>query len=368
MNTNTTLPVVALHHANEGPDRFLAFDWTDGRGDHASVTIGLDMATHDGGQAGLRDNMWALLQHVYLMGVDAASVEPVDTTELLERNQRQMERIETLVRDLEHVNGLHANQARVITEMRVEHESVVEQGRILLESRAEQIRELTEERDALARSLDSAQSGIVTLGDEGLVQRARESVVLAYQDGYANAEQEGIVNPFEEGDPRQDHWALGQYNRRQFNENGARIENLMTQVRTTREEGQARFDRVMVEFNGIAEALLDEAERRSWCSEYESFVNMVNGRTRTLKLIPRTKTFSVYFTVTAEPPTTEQELNGISAVFDVECDSHTTYSVRATIECDPGDIDEHVDALHQSMTDCRGVIDVTHDNTEEDDD
>jgi hypothetical protein len=147
MNTNTTLPTSSLRQDSDDRTRFLAFDWVDGRGDRASVTIGLDLETHDGGQAGLKDNMDAMLAHVYLMGVDVSEDALValrhvrDGLNINVTNQYNM---------IQERNGrIDQLEAALASALRVCDDKDVE-----LTICREEVIQRTNERDALADSLD----------------------------------------------------------------------------------------------------------------------------------------------------------------------------------------------------------------------
>lgn len=287
MNTNTTLPVVAVRRDIEDREAFLAIDWTDGRGDHASVTIGLDLGTHEGGQAGLRDNVEAMLQHTYLMGVDA------HLSDLEGRNTWQADRIES---DQARIEQL---EAALASALRVCDDKDVELGQLRDRTRPAAEREQQLETDL-----------------------ANAKVVV-----------EQVQNEMEQ------------------------------RVRTM----QTRYDRVIVEFDGIAEALMQEAIDRNWCSDYETFTNRVNSRTSILKLLVREKTYIISFSVDAEPPRTQREITNISDVYNVEVEQIMQYSVSAQVTCSPDDIEAEVDRIRDELSECEGVTDVTHNETEEDD-
>lgn len=343
MNSNATIPTITTDGVGNS---YVYIGWTMGNGHTRQVGIPVS----GDGKEDAAESLIDMVQHVYLMGVESG--EGIITGIEVDRLDDGMQRTIAQLR-------------QQLSEADTRYASLAEQGRILLESRAEQIRELTEQRDALADSLHQAQSGI--LGDEGMKDQARREVVQAYQDGYANAEDEDAVNPFVmDGDPRRDHWSLGRFNRRQFNDNGQRIEALMGQVRTTREEWQGRWNRMLEEVGRLGDLMLAEADRRNWCAEYEGFARSVNDVNTVVTLPMRTKTYTVTFTVEAEPSDTEYALNRMSHVYNVECDQNTTYTVSATIECNQDDIETEVEELRRTLSDVTNVVDVTHEGTDED--
>lgn len=67
---------------------------------------------------------------------------------------------------------------------------------------------------------------------------------------------------------------------------------------------QARIDQLQqqvvdweTDFNLVAERILEEAENRGWCSEYESVVDSIQGRLRRGQMLTRTRDYTVAFSV-----------------------------------------------------------------------
>jgi hypothetical protein len=445
VNTNTTLPVVTLTAGVDNPQQWLDFGWTNGVGERNSVTIGLDMLAHDGGQQGLRDNVWAMLQHVYLMGADAVGGQDDD---LVARNERQRIRIEQLVRDLEHINGLHSNQARTINTMQSQLDEAIESYNTVrrhAESLEETISQrdqailglhrdiagVAEERDAVADSLDQAQVPVeaitnmtevtvptvlvvdnaeaVTIyragsnfnvghwgvhGDDGKEvlaanlrgaladafhagqreasqtdsSQVQEDMCEQFRIGYANGGQPGAIDRPVEAGSRQTMYDMGRNARISDNDMGVRIEALISRNTEVINGWQQRWDRMLTEVTRLDAMMLEQAQRRNWCREFDEFCREVGRVNRIVVLTPRERSYSVTLTVEAEPRNTERELNNVSGVYNVEVDSCLRYDVRASFTCSPDDVDSHLDALVDSLNNCDGVTDVTAGDVEEEDD
>jgi hypothetical protein len=141
-----------------------------------------------------------------------------------------------------------------------------------------------------------------------------------------------------------------------------RIDSLEAQLAT--QEAQAVRDRDRIESQQrtiteycndgerIAEALLDEAERRSWCSEYDSFVDSVNSSLRRMQLTLREQEYtvtSVYELVVTQYVTARSEDDAIELIeggtvrfsirssdygADISDDSPSPESVEASLSND----------------------------------
>ena len=326
-----------------------------------------------------------LIAHTYLLGVERGNNDVVDGQEA--DITRLQEELRVAVNDAaaqreanealreasgpatpteNQLNELLQERATHIgqlgTELAAQREanaSLAEQGRILLESRASRISELEAEVQRL-----------IGVGEELTAERN------ALAEG--NTDERVARLEAELAEERR----VGQTWRDADAAAGARIEELIGARRRDREEFEAqlavkdnrivemqqRFDRVMAEFDGIAQALLERAIEKSLCGDYETFVREVNARTRTLKLIVRDQRYTVTFDVDVDNSRISRELNNIGGVYDVSCEQLAQYRVSATIECSPNDIDQRVDDLSSELYGCTDVTDVNHVDTEEDHD
>lgn len=71
---------------------------------------------------------------------------------------------------------------------------------------------------------------------------------------------------------------------------------------------------VVTDFETVAKALRDEAERREWCSDYNEFANVVNDSLATMALIQLDREYKVEITFTrTQTLTTTVDLTALSS-------------------------------------------------------
>jgi hypothetical protein len=119
------------------------------------------------------------------------------------------------------------------------------------------------------------------------------------------------------------------------------------------QEWQRRWDGVMTEWTHISESLLQQAEDRSWCAEYEEWCEKVNSRTRVLKVIARHKTYLVRYSVEAVPSNVERDLGMYGSV---DCDQNAMYTVSISIECKPDDLDQEIENHAENLSGVSQVL------------
>jgi hypothetical protein len=409
VNTNTTIPTVVVR--DQETERYLCFDWTDGQGIRDSVTLGLaDMHADPTVHADIARNVMRVLQHTYLKGVDAGEgiITGIEVdrlnAELVERNQRQESRIDGYDDMLQERNArITQLEAALASALRVcdDKDEELRQVREVAEYREGQImhgqqriteveRRLTEtedQRDAVADSLGHlVQASVIKTADpelEALINddepapgvrstmvQVQQDMLRMYELGYSEGGSD--VGMTYDNDPdsfRSVMYDKGRNARIASNEAGQRIEALMAQNTGNVQEAQRRYLGVIQEFDGIAEALLQEAIDRNWCADYEAFAHRVNDRTRTLKLQLREKTYTAYFTVTLDTSDVEYQLSRIGDVYDVSCETQASYNVSAQFTCgtDEDERDTRAQEISEELGNCSYVDDVTLDNIEEDD-
>lgn len=81
-----------------------------------------------------------------------------------------------------------------------------------------------------------------------------------------------------------------------------------------------RYEKVKADFNIVSNALLEEAEERDWCSDYNEFVERVNEHLNIMQLetmekeyeveveLTRTQSVTTYVTVTAANATLAEQI------------------------------------------------------------
>lgn len=81
-----------------------------------------------------------------------------------------------------------------------------------------------------------------------------------------------------------------------------------------------RYEKVKADFNIVSNALLEEAEERDWCSDYNEFVEKVNEHLTIMQLetlekeyeveveLTRTQSVTTYVTVTAANATLAEQI------------------------------------------------------------
>lgn len=82
----------------------------------------------------------------------------------------------------------------------------------------------------------------------------------------------------------------------------------LNEARVARDWAQRRAEAIEEDFHRLADALLDEAHSRDWCSEYDSFVDRISGSLREMSMPTRETEYNVRFNVT---------LNGTSDMDDL---------------------------------------------------
>lgn len=94
------------------------------------------------------------------------------------------------------------------------------------------------------------------------------------------------------------------------------------------ESTQASARRYREDFNTVGAALLEEAENRGWCSDYEAFVERVQGSLSALELPERTSEYTVRwtetYTVTVSRSQTVEARSAEDAVEAVDTEGEAT--------------------------------------------
>ena len=372
MNTNTTLPIVAINADGdrEGHRSFLTFRWDDGNGREDFVGIRLDLTTHEGGQDGLAENVKKVLQHVYLMGYQDGAfadyeagingyrdgmvdgiVNPHQNVDarygswengaVRRRNDYDTgQRIEALIGERARDRDLHTTQATTIGELQrniltvtSERDEAIERVQAMevqIVGLHADIAGVASERDEFLEKLNSLQGDMIRGADGELVTR------WAY-DSLA----------------RQGHILL--------TSRDERIAALETELTAT----YGRLSYVQEELSAadhdartIADALLNEAEERRWCSEYDDFVNGVNADTNRHKLTVRSQEYDVVVSVSQSIDYTVVDTAASEAGFPISYDvnnaeAEATY--HFTIECGPSEISSKAEQLRRAVYSVSGV-------------
>jgi hypothetical protein len=142
---------------------------------------------------------------------------------------------------------------------------------------SDRIREARDERDTLSQSVDMLREESMQMQREIVRLREQVETVERERDDWKQA-----ATP--EGSDLIERLRATEANREQMvarnEELLARIDALINNVRAM--EG---------DWDTFAEAFLDEAVRRDWCSDYESFCDRLSGSMRHFSFLSRTKTY-----------------------------------------------------------------------------
>jgi chromosome segregation ATPase len=366
VNTTTILPTINVR--DQGADRYLTFDWTDGQGHPDSVTLGLaDMHADPTVHADIARNVERVIQHVWLMGYDQGSYEGgeayangyslggEDATNPYNGSDQRYhlwgegsharridneagQRIEALTGDRVQVQYERDELRRQLAAVTAERDAY--------ERDAVNYRE---ERDALADSLDHVQRDLITAtspveGDETVTRAAYDSL----------AEQGRIL--LESRTARISELETDVTNARVV------VEQVQNDMERRVRDMQTRIDERDAEWNSHRSGLLEEAERRGWCPEYEAWAKGQNQGKRYFLWELREKEYNVNFTVSYNIDT--RELARCTDVYDVEVETYPAITVSASITCSEDDIEERVENLRNELESCADVDDVTLDGYE----
>lgn len=333
MNTNATIPTIDVESTA------LAIEWIDGA--NVEHRVAFDVPEHDN-RAQLATDIFNCMRHVFFMGVDA--IEPVVVDRSIERELREERDAlrDSLNSDADsHLSEVQMYQARVAD---------------------------------LERRLSDAQAGIVTIGDAGLADQVRKQMVELHRSGYSEGMGDVVSGPsWDDNDPRAIMYNIGRQARIGDAEAGTRIEALIGQVSTfqqdnsrlrhTVEEWERKHNGTMDEWAHVAAALLEEAEERGWCSEYEDFCSKVNDRTRTLKLTLREREYNVCVTVSQDPPYDEVDDAARRAGFGESYEASVADPARVdyqfTVTCRPDEIEAKSEALRRAIYNVSGISDAS---------
>lgn len=72
-----------------------------------------------------------------------------------------------------------------------------------------------------------------------------------------------------------------------------RLTRELEAIRSQRDAAVGRADTYASDFDVVGTSLMEEAERRGWCSEYDEFVDTVNGKTQRLELPSREREVNI---------------------------------------------------------------------------
>lgn len=347
MNSNTSIPTFGLDNDADGISQWLSIDWVDGRGEQQHRSLKLDHEAHDGGYDHIVRKLREMVQHIWLKGYEAGVQgdqvarfdgyshgahpdfpNPYEATDgrheafaagmsqraadneagqriegLIGQNVAERETSANLQRDLEHIRGLNENQMRTINTLSSERDEAIEVNTSL----DQQLKEAREQRDAVAESIESLAGGTtvptvwpfafgatinradsnfnvthwVPEGDDGewtteyLASQLRGALADAHQAGRAELETD-LANA------------------------KIVVEQLQNEKERVERDMQARIDNLHHDLGIVRDRLLEEAQERNWCSEYDEFARGVNARTVVFDLHVRSHCYEVTVTVSQD--------------------------------------------------------------------
>jgi hypothetical protein len=182
---------------------------------------------------------------------------------------------------------------------------------------------------------------------------------LAHEQGFSEGGQDTPITNISNADALE-MFNRGVEQRRNANETGQRIENLMAQNRRQLEAAQQRADMLDNQVNilrhdgsVIAQRLLDEAVRRGWCPDYDAFVADVNNQLQSLQLITREKQYLVRLEVEWEVDTTS--VTRAVGAYDCGIESTAEAWFYCDVTCAPADIEDEANSLKYAAERVHGV-------------
>jgi len=337
VNTNAFMPIIDLDADVDGHRSWLSFKWTDGTGAPQQRSVKLDWDAHGGGEDDLQAAFIALSQHCWLMGHEAGVVNarvagedgyshgahvdfpnPYERTddrhEAFERgrNRRQLDnesgaRIEALNSQRVAVQTDRDELRRQLATVTSERDEAIEHCHAL----AQELVEAQEQRDAIAESAEQLATAPMPTVDAFIhgvtVYRSDSNFNVTHwvpegDDGewtneYLASQLRGaFADAFHRGADEMETSMRAEMEREAERVRGF-DQNIANQARIIQEQ-QATIADYEHDFDIVREALLEEAQNRSWCSEYDDYASGVNARTRRFDLITRSKNWNVTVTVT----------------------------------------------------------------------
>jgi len=344
VNTNLTLPTMSvMPDDHNGHRQWLTLDWVNGANRAQSLAVKLDWDAHEGGQDGLMANFDGLFQHIWLMGYEAGvnddrqaredgyshGAHPDFPNPFPEHDDRRYtfndgmaarrddndagQRIEGLI-------GQAAQLGRDLHTRTSERDEAIERVNQLMNDVSDlqdSLAQVTEQRDAMAESLNSIQRDLIT-AEVPSVEVFEHGTVTVYraasnfnvqqwvpdggtrwESGVLAAELRGaFADAFHAGRNEREGEMRAEMEReaervRGFDQNIANQARIIQELNATIADYQHDWD-------VVRDHLLEEAENRNWCSEYDDYARNVNELTRRFDLIVRQKTYNVTVTVSQD--------------------------------------------------------------------
>ena len=321
MNTNATIPTIDVESTA------LAIEWTDGA--NVEHRVAFDVPEHDN-RGQLAVDIFNCMRHVYLMGADSYAPIMAESVGLMERNERQRVRIEAMLGNeaalLEQIATLNAQ----LDQAREERDAVGES--------IDAIVEIPAERATYAHALDVCRSGYSEGGGEDNTQAWSDPVL-------------------------QELYQVGRQARIASNEAGVRIEALVGEngrFRNQLGEWERRHNGLLDEFAHIAQSLVEKAEEKGWCHEYEEWATEVNDRTRTLKLLLRDVEYIL--TVECDMQLEDEHVPGEPNWADsiqTTVNGYLSVTFTSDVTCSESEVDNKLGAFRRAVLDMPCVVRVT---------